>query len=505
MPVVETILRWPLRVLALLLLGDALLVSLYHVDDLFAAHQGPGIWMALARSLNEGVLYPPLQDAGYYGGTRYTPLFFTLTAGLARVTPDYLVAVKLAALLSVIILVSGVAVAIRQTSGSWNEVPLAALLLAIPQVMSACVLPAADALSAGLAVWGLVVLGTEPTRQRVIWASLLFALGVWTKFSTLAGPAAAFFFCLGRLRLSQQKQDSPAKPQAAPVSPKWGTGGQAAWLVLCCTAFGLLLLGLTDWLSHGRFLDNLRALGGGGSGLGSALLAPARLLESIQLSQGFQVLLPLLGAVLIVRALRLGWSVWDWYFLTSLLFALLVYTSRGTAENHILELETAGVLLLARVVSTPTDLPGLERLLKPVLLVAALVVFLTGIRGHLWTWRAGEAEGLITKRQVEQAIPADARLLAEAPTIPVLRDQRPVVLDAFAFEILARTGKIDDAALAERIRRQEFDVLILLGRIDLPEQSLCPFNHFGPRVTDAMLDSYRFDHQLGTYFLFVPR
>ena len=44
-----------------------------------------------------GVLYPPLESDGCYAGTRYSPLFFILIAGLAWVTPSYLVAAKLAA------------------------------------------------------------------------------------------------------------------------------------------------------------------------------------------------------------------------------------------------------------------------------------------------------------------------------------------------------------------------------------------------------------------------
>jgi hypothetical protein len=481
MPSLSAILRWTLRVLALLVAGDALVLGLFHLDDLYTAHYVPGIWMALAKYVNSGMLYPPLQEAGFYGGTRYTPLFFTLTAGLARVAPDYLVAAKLAALLSMVVLVGGVAAAIRQMSGRWQEVPLAALLLAIPQGLNAVLMPLADALSAGLSVWGLVVLGAQPTRHRLVWSALLFVLAILTKFSSLAGPAAAFGFLLLRDRKLCGR------------------------LVLACLVLGLLALGLIEFLSQDRFLVNLRALGGGGSDWSSALSAPAVMFGAIGRSGGFKVVLPVLAAALVVRAGNHRWTLWDWYFLTAVLSTLVIYTSRGTAENHLLEMEAAGVLLLARIVSSPTVATGLERLLQPLLCAAALIVLLLGVYPHRVVWGHSEADGVISKRQVEDAIPPDARLLAEAPTIPVLRDQRPVVLDAFNFEILARTGKIDDDALAERIRRKEFDVLILLARIDQPRESLCPESHFGPRVTDAMLQSYRFDRKLGAYVLFVPQ
>lgn len=323
-------------------------------------------------------------------------------------------------------------------------------------------------------------------------------LALLTKFSSLAAPAAAFFFLLLRDRR------------------------QCLCLVLACTVLGLSALALVDGLSQGRFLMNLRALADGGSGWSSVLQAPFQMRAALGLSVGFAVVLPLLAVGLLVRAGRFHWCRWDWYFLTALFFTLVVFTSRGTADNHLVELETAGVLLLARIVTAPARTPacaptqvtparpasawaGLERLLQPLASAAALLVLLLGVGPHIAFWQAKEGDGLITKRQVEEAIPANARLLAEAPTIPVLRDQRPVVLDAFNFEILARTGKIDDAALAERIRQQDFDVLVLLGRIDRPGESLCPDYSFGPRVTQAMLDHYRFDRRLGAYVLFVRR
>jgi hypothetical protein len=96
-------------------------------------------------------------------------------------------------------------------------------------------------------------------------------------------------------------------------------------------------------------------------------------------------------------------------------------------------------------------------------------------------------------------------LLAETPTIPALRGQRPVILDSFAFQVLASSGKIDDQALAERIRQHEFDVLVMLGRTDMPGETFCPDTHLGPHVTAAILDNYQFERMLGMFALFVPR
>jgi len=122
---------------------------------------------------------------------------------------------------------------------------------------------------------------------------------------------------------------------------------------------------------------------------------------------------------------------------------------------------------------------------------------------HLGSWRQGQADG-ITIHMIDEKVPVNARLLGESPTLPVLRGQRPVVMDAFAFRILAERGKIDDQALAERVRHKEFDVVILLGRIDDPDNTLCPRFHFGELVTQAIRDNYHFDQRMGKFFFFVP-
>ena len=62
---------------------------------------------------------------------------------------------------------------------------------------------------------------------------------------------------------------------------------------------------------------------------------------------------------------------------------------------------------------------------------------------------------------------------------------------------------IDDAPLARRIDRREFNGLVLLRRVENPEERLTQF-HFGPQVTNALRRAYRFDKQLGQYYLYVP-
>src|SRR5262245_14405971 len=53
-----------------------LLLGVAHVDDRFGVDHVSGSWLGLAAAVRDGVLYPPLHDDGFYGGTRWMPLPF---------------------------------------------------------------------------------------------------------------------------------------------------------------------------------------------------------------------------------------------------------------------------------------------------------------------------------------------------------------------------------------------------------------------------------------------
>jgi hypothetical protein len=293
---------------------------------------------------------------------------------------------------------------------------------------------------------------------------------VGTKFSSLAAPAAAGVVLLRR---------GGVRPAARLLVP---------FLLLGLAGLAALQLG-----SDGRFGENFRALGSGGMSAGSVRLGPARL--GIALAQRSPFLLVWPAALATVawaaRAGRLG--PWDWYLLAALGTTLLIFTSPGTDFNHLLELQVAAALVVARWLA---DRGGI--VLAPALLLAALLLGLAGLAERA----RAEAPAAIRVADLARALPPGARLLTEDASVAVLLGQRPVVMDPFAFRLLAERGLIDDAELAGRVARGEFDALVLLGRIDVPGESLCPHFHFGPRVTDAMRRAYRFERQVGRYFVF---
>jgi hypothetical protein len=474
-------------VCALVLLGSAAVRALIHLRDLTGIQHIAGVWMALAQYSEAGILYPPLEAEGVYAGTRYMPLCFAVIARLAPLVGDYVVAAKLMALATMVMLLAGVFVAVRRITGRTRDaLILTGLVLALPEALAALLSPHADALAAALAVAGLLVISqcrmqNAECRMKArgshsvlcILHSAFFVAALMTKFSAIAGPAAAGVFLW--------RQDRK----------------RAVWLLVLWAVLSASGLALLEHVSEGRFLDNFRSLGPGGMSLDSIRIGPARVGFALRQSLPVAALVALAVATLFQRGRAQGFSLWDWYFLTAAAVTMVIFTSPGTGLNHLLELEVAAVLVIAQLLADPAIRGAAARLV-------VLAVLLAGVYDVGCDLGCPPGPGAVPGRLVAAALPPDARVLAEDATVPVLLGQQPVVMDPFAFRVLAERGRVDDRLLAERIARHEFDVLVLMGRVDRPEESLCPRFHFGARVTAAMRAAYRFDRQVGPYYLFVP-
>jgi hypothetical protein len=474
--------------LAIVVLADAFTQALTHLRDLSRVNHVAGEWMALAQALRDRDFYPPLEQGGYYGGTRYVPVFFLLISGLVKVTGSYLVAAKLASFLSVAGLLGAVVAATRQVTGRTADgILLAAAVLAFPEGWRALLSPHADALAAALSVAGVAVCARErPGNVRLACAALLFALAMGTKFSSVAGPAAACVTVFHRDRRA---------------------GLLLATLTAALTVAGLVTI---NSLSDGRFLENARALASGGMSAESLPVGPIRLAHALKYSSSIAWVVPLIlpaaAFVLLRHARERRLAVWDWYLLFTWGTTALIFASPGTDLNHLLELEAASVLVLAVWLRPGDGTPhsATELVARALFAVALLLALARGAD----EWASGRAADAIPPSALAEALPDDGPLLSEDPTVPVLLGRRPVVLDAFAYRILAERGRIDSEQLAGRIRRREFAALVLLRNLHDPDD---PLNarlidmHFGPQVTRAMAKAYRFDRKVGAYYVFRPR
>jgi hypothetical protein len=96
-------------------------------------------------------------------------------------------------------------------------------------------------------------------------------------------------------------------------------------------------------------------------------------------------------------------------------------------------------------------------------------------------------------------------VLSEDPYVPVSLGQVPVVLDPFMLPRLAerRPGAVED--LVRRIRRQEFQLVVLVVPLEPVDGSFWADEDFGSDVIHAVADAYRYAGRVQGYFVYVPR
>jgi len=463
-------------------------LSAVHLNTLYGINHVSGHWMSLACQENRGSVYPPLHEDGFYGGTRQMPVYFSLHAMIARLTGEYLVSGRVATLGSMAALVVALVLALRRTGCSpATAFGGAAVFLATGIGHWASFAVRGDALALAFGLFALLVLGERGSWSRIVLAAVLAALAILTKFSSVAPLIVGTIVLLRRT----EEHDLLVRPAGGRLL----VPGAFLALTVALLAVGLLL---AQWESGNRFFANLAALSGSGTGRRSSVEVLRAYGYRLQGSREFLVLLPL--AILATITARRRLALWELYFLVSLLLSPLFFLDAGADYNHLIDLLAAALIL------TGSYLGREEALLR-----SAVLLFLAwmGIMGlvvyHGDAWNAPERR-VPPARLIERLALPGKRFLSEDPTLPALLAQRPVVTDAFHYRTLAESGVIPPDELPTRIRKKEFDCVILLFDLRTPEaQTWYRTKHFGLRVVEAIDEAYVLDKQLLRYFVYVRR
>jgi hypothetical protein len=110
------------------------------------------------------------------------------------------------------------------------------------------------------------------------------------------------------------------------------------------------------------------------------------------------------------------------------------------------------------------------------------------------------------RRQLEGRLrDCGGSILAESPLIPILVNQRPVVLDPFGFRVVAVNNPVVLDDLTARLRRREFACVVLEHDPTIPAGSGWYANvNFGESVIETLLQSYRYDGMTGGERFYRP-
>lgn len=402
-----------------------------------------GTWVALADDLVHGTFYRPIESDLGFGGTRYFPLHFVIQAGLMRGGMGPLASGYLLAIASGLLMLAGVATALRALGLNWRAAAaVAALTIATVSMQRSISTIRGDLLPAALSVWGVAAALASRGRSKLIWpAAALFVLAFSAKATTVFGPAAA-------------------------VAWLWigGRRHEAMKLAIASLAGAVVVLLTVDLLSGGRFHQNMLACASGGGGWKYAIGAPVWL-SSAALDDPASLLFAALAVVATVsggqRALR---SLPGLLLIATAGVALLIFASPGAYYNHLIDLHIAAILAL-----------GMGLMQQPrasAILAVSTLAAMTFMFGEA---RSPEPHGRAL-RAVAAAIDRGP-ILSEDPMVSVLAGQRPAVLDPYMLRLVGDHDPGLRARFLDGLLQGRYRGVILVGDPASPRYDTAYFGH----------------------------
>jgi hypothetical protein len=450
-----------------------------------------GAWMALADDLARGTFYRPLEAAGlFYGGTRFFPLAFSLHAALLRMGAPLLPAGYALSLAAGLLLAAGAFLLLRRV-GLRRTAAAAFAVLAFAGFGAQLALTAVrgDLLAVALEALGLAAASQAavPARGRGVWlglAALAFVLAFAAKPTALTAPATADAFLLRR-----------------------GARRPALALALLVAAGAAAVVGATEALSRGRFLELLAACASGGVGPRDLLRGPARLAQLLGIEDRA-------GAVLLAAALvalgsaaphrARGWRAPEHAGLllaalwlgAALAGALAVLASPGTGVNHLLEVEAASAIALGAAAASTSSrgarLAPLAAALGGLALVAAL-------------WREDLRGSRLAEIRAAIAAAPPGRILSEDPLVPLLAGERAALLDPWMFRLAAERDPDLARPLLARLAAGVLGAVVLFRDVGSEEaRDWYARGNLGLGPVAEVRRRYALALHAGRYFVYLP-
>lgn len=442
---------------------------------------GSGVWLALARDLHDGVFYRPLWNGSDYGGTRYFPMLFGLTAGLMRLGVNAVAAGVTVSMAGLVMLATAVTVLLKRLAVPSAFVLLGSALSIAPYfVHQTAFAIRCEPIAAAFAIFGLAVLSPVETRDhstaRLMLAAALFVGAFMTKVTCVYAPAAAIVALLAS-----------------------GQSRSALKLAIATTCGALLGLGFVNLASNGRAIESFRACALAGSSLVSLLSSTAvtRALQLIATSHLLTTVFLLVGIALI--ATPKSWlQLPALYLLAAAAITAVIFTSPGTIlTSQIVDAYVAAIIVLVVFVAGRHG----RALELGCLVLTALAVWTAGqnvARISTMIEQGSVRSGAQERGQLIAAVNGcGGPIVSESPLIPILAGQRPLLLDPFAFHVVSLNRPEVGHDLVERIRRREFPCVVFEQDPSTPKGQAWYSNvNLTRPVMEAVLEQYKFEQTI---------
>jgi hypothetical protein len=403
------------------------------------------VWTAMAWDLAHGEFYrPPLGPHGY-GGTRYMPMLFGAHALLMRGGIDPIHAGVALMQASVIAAVVALYIALHAHDVPARlAAPLALTVVGTVIYQQYCTDLDPDYLAAAFAMSAVPLALRSDRSGGIGWlvaAGTAVVLAALTKVTAAAYAAPIALLLVGCRRTKA-----------------------AIWFASGTTVLFAAAISAVQIASHGVFLESFRATLSGGMGPSDILQAAPKFVREVAIDPFVAVpfIIACWSAIASVNRGRLVLA--DAYLATASVITLVIFASPGTVGNHLVDLHmmallVTGVALARGRVSARTVAAACTCLAA---LLAAISIPVRGIPSVIATLRGRAMPTRATVRTVhEEFLPPGTDYLSIDPVIPVLNDERPLVLDAFNLNRFLNEGAPAGRDLEQRLRRHDYQFVIL--------------------------------------------
>ena len=476
----------------------AFLLALVHLDTWWNTDFTSGVWLAHAERTAAGVFYPAPYDGELYGGTRYFPLALLYNQIFHALVPNPLVALRLASLVATAAILAlvwgllgrlGLAAPHRSLLLGW-------LMASHPLLDTLATVHRGSASPVALQLGALLLFLSAQARGepadgagrrgavlRIAAAGVLAGLAVLTKPSAIWAGGA-----IGLMMLARDRRRLP---------------------ILVAAGAGTLGLGLlaTEIATSGRMSENLFSFSTGEMTLGAFLRAPLDIARTcLDHFPGLVLVSPLIALGFVRRGERGRVHLFQLAFLVAFFALCVLESDPGIFDSHYVDLVVLAPLAVGCALAS-RGRAELERGLGDgataalVLGIGAglLLEYREPVAATLGGWRPRDVE------VVAASIPEGARVLAEDPSLEVVRGEAPLILDAYMFARIDRKHPEWVDPLLEEVRSGAFDRIVLnhdpVAGLD---NAHFQRHELGPRLVRAIVERYETIDVVGTFHVLAP-
>ncbi len=432
----------------------------------FSPDYGEGQVLALIqRMVRDGTLFGDMQRYPMVL-SNYAPVYMLVNAPGFQVFGPSLFQPRLISFLATLGIAGFLFALLRRRAGEpWMAAGFALLVFAPWFVQTWAATARIDLLAQMLTMAGLLAFDRARDRPgfRRDLPFLIFAVGFYTRQTTLVAPAAA----MASLLLDPARRRELPRAIAAFAVPVGG-----ALLAMNIATRGQAWLHLFPYAAAA----------------GYDLVHMARWYREFLLLSSPLVLLAIAGLLLQPWALLRGPNLVLTLFWPTSLFALSTIAKEGAAQNYFIEPFLATVLLAGVALGALVEArPVARRLWPAVLLLAAVAATFVDrdLKRLPQPIRAPERARAFA--ELDEAVrTADGPILSENMSVLVVNERR-VWVDPWAVMLLAKTGLWDPATLVGDCRRGMFALVVEEWRLrDIPgvpeclDESYVPWKELGP-------------------------